>query len=544
MKRNFLFLILTSIVINLSASPTPKGAQGVSYYKAGFPQVAKPLLLAEYATDTLTRSETCFYLGNIYFGENKPDSAAIYFKKGLIGKQVNVLNTIGLAMLKVKSNPKEAELDIQSVLKLPTSKKNPDYFIAAANVYLFNGMIDQAAVYEEKTRNIKPKYSGLAVLSGDIELARKDVGKACSNYELAILYDDNCKEAYIKYARAYRNVNTQLAIEMLNKLKLKDPSFLLVDKELADIYYTMNDFDNAAKLYDSYLKSGNSNVQDLTKYAMTIFLNKDYTKSLEVAKLGLAKAPRNPAFNRLALYNNVALKNYDEALKYADSFFNKSDNPDISYFDYTYYGQALRNTKQYDLAIIQFKNALRLDSTQVGFWKDISDMYNEKNDYPNAISNYLIYMKSLTEEKTTADVWVNLGKMYFYYGSADGTEASVKKSSLMKADSIFAKVATIDPTSYRGNYYRAKVNFALNPDNGSAKPYYEQTLTLVESKADARYNPIIIECSRFLGYFYFLKEDYTQSKVYWNKILSIEPTNEVAVKAIEGIDKTLKGKKK
>jgi len=544
MKRNFLFLILTFFVINLSAAEA-KGAQGIAYYKAGFPQVAKPLLLKEYASDSLTRSETCFYLGNIYFGENKPDSAAIYFKKGLIGKQVNVLNIIGLAMLKVKSNPKEADQDIQNVLKLPTSKKNPDYFIAAANAYLFNGLIDQAVVYQEKAKIIKLKYSALAVLSGDIEYAKKNVGQACSNYELAILYDDNCKEAYIKYARAYKNVNTPLAIEMLNRLKQKDPSFLLVDKELADIYYANNDFEKAAELYGNYLKSGNSNVQDFTKYAMTLFLNKDYAKSLEITKMGLEKLPRNPAFNRLAMYNNVALEKYDEAIKYADLFFNKTDNPDISYYDYTYYGQALRSTKQYDLAIEQFKKALKLDSTQVGFWKDISDMYGEKPDYPNAISSYQTYMKHLPQEKITSEVLYNLARMYYSSGTDQNTKPDAKKDILLKADSLFAQVASLEPTNYRGNAWRARTNVELDPELtlGLSKPYYDQTLTLVESKADVKYNPIIIECSRYLGYYYFLKKDYPQSKIYWNKILAIDPKNDIALKAIDGIDNALKGKK-
>jgi len=544
MKRIFLFFILSLFIVNLSAAQA-KEAQGIAYYKAGFPQVAKPILLNEYATDSLTRSETCFYLGNIYFSENKLDSSEIYFKKGLVGQKLSVLNTIGLAMLKIKSNPKVADIEIQNVLKLPTSKKNPDYFIAAANAYLANNQIDQAIIYRDKAKSIKLKYAPLSVLAGDIELANKNVGNACSNYEVAILYDPNCEEAYIKYARAYKNVNTPLAIDMLNRLKQREPSFLLVDKELADIYYLNNDFDKAAKLYENYLQSGNSNVQDLTKYAMTLFLNKNYTKSLEIANLGLIKAPRNPGFNRLALYNNVALEKYDDALKSADLFFNKSDNPDISYYDYTYYGQALRATKQYDLAIDQFKNALKLDSTQVGFWKDISDMYNEKTDYKNAITSYERYMNSLSVDKRNSDVIYDLGRLYFSLGNSKTDSANVKKTALIKADSVFAKVISLEPTEYRGYIWRARTNFSLDPETlqGLAKPYYDQTLTIVEAKADARYNPVILECSRFLGYYYFLKKDYIQSKVYWNKILVIDPTNDMAIKAIEGIDKSLKGKK-
>jgi tetratricopeptide (TPR) repeat protein len=545
MKRNFLFIFFSFFILNLSIAEV-KDSQGVAYYKAGFPEIAKPILLNEYATDTLTRAETCFFLGNIYFSESKTDSASIYFKKGLKYNEANPLNTIGLAMLKIKSNPKEANADIENVLKIKNNRKNPDYFIAAAYAYLKNGLTDQAMVYQDKARSIKIKYSALAVLTGDIEFAKKDIGLACSNYELAISYDENCKEAYIKYARAYKNVNTALAIDMLNRLKQKEPSFLLVDKELADIYYDNNDFEKASELYDSYLKSGNTNIKDFTRYASSVFYSKDYTKSLEITLLGLQKSPRNPVFNRLAMYNCVALKKYDDAIKYADIFFNKSDHPEFSYYDYTYYGEALRSTKQYDLAIEQYKKALQLDSTQVGFWKDISDMYAEKTDYQNAISSYLIYMKSLSKENQNADVLINLGKLYYNFANATTTPDPLKHSSLINADSLFAQVIALEPASYLGYIWRARTNFALDPEStiGLAKPYYEQTLTNAESKADVRFNPVILECSRYLGYYYFLKKDYTQSKLYWNKILSIDPTNDLAIKAIDGIDRTQKGAKK
>ena len=552
MKRNLLFLILTLFIGNLSVLAA-KDSPGISYYKAGFPLVAKPLLINELSADASTKAVTCFYLGNIYFSENKLDSAEIYFKKGLIDKDDNVLNTIGLAMLKIKTNQKDADTEIQNALKLRSAKKNQDDIIAAANAYLVNGLIDQAVVYQDKAKEIKSKYAPLAVLEGDIELAKKNVGNACSNYELAILYDPNCKEAYVKYARAYKNVNTTLAIEKLNQLKLKEPTFLLVDKELADIYYSNNEFDKAAQFYASYLKSGNSNAQDLIKYAMTLFLNHDFANSLKIANDGLQKEPRNPAFNRLAMYNNTDLKQYDEAIKSADRFFNKSDKPDFTYLDYRYYGLSLSQTKHIPQAIEQYKKAIDADSSHVELWKDISDMYSEINDYDNAIASYNKYVAATPEDKKTSDMYYDLGKMYYSVGTATDTLskgksdniALVQKNALLKADSIFAKVTTMEPTNYRGYRMRALTNFALDPETtqGLAKPYYEQTLTIIEAKADPRYNPIIIESERYLGYYYYQKKEYTESKVYFNKILAIEPTNEFALKAIAGIDKLLKGKK-
>ena len=46
----------------------------------------------------------------------------------------------------------------------------------------------------------------------------------------------------------------------------------------------------------------------------------------------------------------------------------------------------------------------------------------------------------------------------------------------------------------------------------------------------------------YLG-FYYSKRDFVQSKVYWNKILAIDPADEMANRAITIIDKAQKGKK-
>jgi len=565
MKRNFLFFAFLFSVSLLSlttvnAATSLSDGQGIAYYRAGFPLVAKPLLINEIATDSTTRAETSFNLGNIYFSENLVDSARLCFVKGVAANPLNSLNAIGLTMLKIKSDPAAAELEFTNILKLKQNKKNVDVYIAVANAYLFNDVIDKALIYQDKAKSIKPKYAPVYVVLGDIELAKKNVGEACRNYEQAIYFDDKCKEAFIKYARAYKNVNTPLAIEKLNALKAKEPAFLLVDKELADIYYSINNFGKAAELYNNYLQSGNSNVQDLTQYAFTLFLGGQFEKSLEVTKLGLVKASRNPVFNRLAMYNNVDLtaqykieKKESEsqnvnlaALAAADDFFNKTDNPKFTYLDYRYFGQALRDNKKIELAIPQFEKALQIDSTKMDLWKDISDMYSEKYAYKKSLFAYNKYLTSLTEDKKTGDALMTLGKLYYGLGN-DTTETNltVKKSYCVKADSVFALIAIKEPNGYRGNFWRARSNVGLDPETtlGLAKPYYEQTATLVISKADVKFNPVLIECYRYLGFFYFQKKDYTQSMVYWNKILAIEPNNAVAKSVIDGITKTTKGKK-
>ena len=58
--------------------------------------------------------------------------------------------------------------------------------------------------------------------------------------------------------------------------------------------------------------------------------------------------------------------------------------------------------------------------------------------------------------------------------------------------------------------------------------------SILEQKPDAT-KSVLVECNSYLGYYYFVKEDYNQSKLYWNKILEIDPGNETATKALGGI---------
>lgn len=520
--------------------------QGKAFYKAGFPQVAKPLLLSELSSNTSEqKSEACYYLGKIYYGENLVDSATFYFNKGLSINTDDAYNNIGLSMLKIKNNPTEANTEFENLFK--KNKKNVDIVIAIADAYVQTGAIDMASNYLERVKSIKLKYAPTYVLSGDIELAKKNIGLACGSYEMATLLDESCKEAYVKYARAYRTVNPKLAIEKLTKLKEMVPSFKLTDKELADIYYATNRFDQAIPLYESYLQSGNSNAQDLTKYAMTLFLNKDFVKSFDVAKIGLQKDPRNPGLNRLAMYNAVSMKQYEQGLLYADLLFKKSQNLDISYYDYTYYGKALRETKQWDAAIQEFQKAYKQDSTKNELLKDISEMYTEKGDFANAASNYKKYIHTIETGKKNPEMLMNLGRLYYATGATDTTvSVEVKKQSLLNADTIFSQVAMLEPTGYRANYWRARTNSALDPESTEAlaKPFYEQTATLVESKADPKFNSVLIECYNYMGYWSYLKKNYVLSKSYWDKVLAIDPKNTRAIEVSNAIAKTLNAKKK
>ena len=124
-----MLLLLAGLLFRVSAQTID--SEGVAYYKAGFPNAAKTLLLSEVGTSP-SDARGYYYLGNIYFSENKADSASYYYKKGLALDAENPYCRIGLAQLLLKDDPKQGAEQIDAMLK-GKNKKNPDIIIAAGS---------------------------------------------------------------------------------------------------------------------------------------------------------------------------------------------------------------------------------------------------------------------------------------------------------------------------------------------------------------------------------------------------------------------------
>ena len=447
----------------------------------------------------------------------------------------------GLAKMKelIQVNPAQASDEAGQLLK-GKNKKNPELVVAVARAFLDAGKLSEAEEYLALAKKADNKSAAVSVLEGDIAIVQKDAGKACQMYEQAIYFDSKNEQAYLKLADIYKGANPQQAIEKLEQLKSVVPSSVLADKKLAEVYYMNNRFDKASESYARFIHSSETTEDDLVKYAFALFLNHDFEKSLEVANLGLKRNARHAAFNRLAMYNYTDMKRYDDAQKAADAFFNAADKADYSYLDYMYYGHLLNALKKYDEAVMQYQKAIELDTSKTELWREISNAYEQKNDYTDAIVAYQKYYEALPADEQTADLQFQIGKLYYGKGTQSDTltvSLDERKAALVSADSVFAVIAQAAPDSYLGNFWRARANSALDPETtqGLAKPYYEEVAALLVNKNDPRYNSALVECYSYLGYYYLVANKLPESKEYWNKILAIDPANATAKRALDGI---------
>lgn len=476
-------------------------------------------------------------------------STSLYAQEALTPDMTKQIEKIA-AM--IKDNPDAAEDGFDELLK-GKNKKNVALLVAIGKAYLDNGKIDAAKEYAEDARKADSKNGASYVLQGDIALSVKDVGTACGYYEQAILFDEDCYDAYYKYANAYIGVNPQLSVNMLLKLKEKHPDEIRVDRELANAYYQMGSYSKAKQVFDEYMQKGNPDVQDYSRYSMLLYLNKDYAQSLDMVNKGLAMEADNHLLKRLKMYDLYETKAYTEGIQASDIFFADPNNPDYVYMDYLYRARLYAANNEIDKAMVEFDNAMKKDEKNAHpeIAKEASEALQKAQKYADAITLYQKYMDGMKDKAEVTDLFM-FGRLYYMAAGAVATPAVVDstqsapivaavdsiqmKAYLVEADTIFAQVAERVPDNYLGNFWRARTNAMLDPETtkGLAKPYYEKALAILEQNPNASKN-VLIECESYLGYYYFVKEDYEQSKVYWEKILAIDPENATAKQAMEGL---------
>jgi tetratricopeptide (TPR) repeat protein len=435
---------------------------------------------------------------------------------------------------------KPADLDKQMKPFYKANKKNAENLVAFGREFYLAKDTANAKVYANHALVAsKNKYAPAYILLGDIEAVGDNGGGAAAQYEQAIYQDPKEPEAYYKYANVYRKISPRGAVSKLEELRSQRPD-IAVDALEGRIYYMSNDFDAALRAYNKADKAKMED-RDLSDYAMTAFFKQKYDVALDVAKFGLTKNPRHAAFNRLAFFNSTELKKWDDALAYADALFNKSDSAKFSYYDYTYYGNALSGAGQHDKAVEMYQKALQQEdmdnkAKRAGVIKQLSDAYKAQEDFPNAIKNYEEYLN--TVEKASANDIAALAQLHLQHANKKTTPEE-QAACFVMADKTYQDLENkFEDAAEYATFMRARVNGYMDPDQkkGLAKPFYEKLDQLIGDKEnkDATDRARLVESYRYLiSYYFVIQDNKDTAKQYAQKLLVIDPENEIAKQVME-----------
>jgi tetratricopeptide (TPR) repeat protein len=544
MKKSILSALFIAAV---SFSAYADNNKAIGYFKFGLNNAAQKMLLEELNSGKQTpreQAETYFYLGEIAFAEQDKAAAAENYNKGAAADPTYIFNKIGQAKLLLSTNAAQAEKDMAAILI--NNPKDMALQCAVAKAYLDNNMLDKTLKQIAEAKKVNDKYAPLYVLEGDLRWqefrqtgSQTKAGDAANLYERAIYFDNQCKEAYAKYARIFTLLNPGVAIAKLQELMAIDPSSPLVHREMGEVYFQSKQYANAAEAYAKYIDNDKYSVSDFYNYAIILFYKDDHEKSLEIVNKALAVDPNNVRLQRYFFYNNAKLK-HPEAITYAEDFMNTPDQNFIS-TDFIYYAQLLKEQKREQEAVVQYEKALQIDGNNALIYKELGGVYFALKQYDKAIENYTLFIQKGEKQVTGAD-HIFLGLSY-YNAAADEQDAVKKENLCIAGDSVFASVIEMAPNSYFGHFWRARMQTLLDPsrEKGLAQPYYEAAVELL-SKDPTKYIKEQIECYDYLGYYYMLlhekskdNNDLKTSKSYWQKIIELDPENATAKKVLKGM---------
>jgi len=504
------------------------------------------------------KNEVALYgMGEYYYYTGKLDSAKICYSKGVDANSNYPGNYAGLGRLSLSSSPAEAEAYFKDAVK--KSKKNVTALIAIAKMYadMTPKNLVEAKRYLNMALEIDPKNAQAYFLNGLIEMANGNVSEATLQFERAIYFDANNYEAYLQQSDIMVSArNPVQAIDYLNKLITLKPDYWMAYKMLGKVYYSDKKYPEAIKNYDIYFKNVPSD-KDVTYYAYSLFFNKQYAEAKNVINILVQQNPNDYIPLRLLGYISYETKEYINGKSIMDKFFTLAPTDKILADDYSYYGKMLSVTGNDSLAIENYKLALKKDSSDFQIYDELYKANFKLKKYDESLKYGSIFLKK-KPNLTTADYY-NLGKAYYSVANTLNVKTdslktnvlpdSVKNQNLIAdslkqreyfvaSDSLFAKVARYSPSSYIGNFWRARVNSALDKETtlGLAKPFYEKSLEIL-IKDPVKYKKELSEIYAYLGFYYYVKEDIPSSMENWRKLLEIDPENLKAQEAIKSLEK-------
>lgn len=442
----------------------------------------------------------------------------------------------------LKSGSADAQKQIADIAK--TYKKDVNGLVSIGRAYLSVKDYAKAKEYAQKAVELLKGKQGNAapyLLLGNIAVGEDNGGEAATQFQQAMYADPKNPDGYRRYAQIMSKIDPNGAVETLEALKRELPNYP-VDLIAAEIYSSAGKMNMAIEYYNKVSVNDMKDYQ-LSDYATNVFLSQDYQKSLSLANQGHAKFPRNASFNRLIMFNNTELKNFDDALTGANDLFNNSDSLKASSFDYGYYARALKGADKYTEAIEQYQKLQTLDNvdaaTKAEANKNISDCYKKLSDYIKAGEYLDKYVKAQPQQSFTLQETV--ASLYADQLADDKTSAADKQKAYEMADKIYAELAEKYPdnAAYVANK-RSTLPFSLPIDQKEqvklAGPHYATFTSILGAKADrsAGENKMLAAAYATLLYYYVnCIDDMEKGKEVAAKLLELDPENEGAKAVME-----------
>jgi len=445
------------------------------YQKALAANSANPLLLAG--------------MGHLELLEGKTTDARNRFETAISlsqGKNVAVLNAIGLANVMAKDG--DAAYAIDKLKQATAIKKmtDPDVFINLGDAYKKNGEGGPAQTAYESALALNPNYAR----------APYRIGKIYQTQGVAQ------KEIYMRY---------------FNDAIAKDPSYGPVYENLGQLTYTTDVTQSAAYL-DKFLANTDDDPKNCYYKAAMKYAQGLFNDAIALADGCIKGDPKPyPKLYGIKAYAYNKLGDSVNAKTHFETYFQKADSSTIGMGDYSNYaGVLLKFPGNDSIAGTYVDKAVALDTLEankVTYLKSMAVYYDGQKRYKEA-ADWYSKLVAVKKTPTKTDLY-NAGYNYYRSGNYD--------KAITQFDIYSAKFPE-DAFSY---YMKGKAKWAIDStmSQGLANPEFEKAMQVGQADR-VKYKPQLVGSYKyFVAYLANIKKDKAGAVAYCDSVLALDPAD-------------------
>jgi lipopolysaccharide biosynthesis regulator YciM len=549
-RRKSLIVAMLCVANGVMAQSVEDGLKDLYYGKY---ETAKQNLEKVIAAKP-TEDKAYYYLGIAQLGMHDDAGAAATFQKGLQAVPTSPLLQVGMGRLDLMKGDAAAAKQKFEAASTATEGRDGDVAraIADANTEVKGGDRGYALTVMEKLLNNegrKKKQIYNATAADYIELGDayrylggENGGKAITSYDKALELDANNAEAVLKQGLV--NYNAKLLQDAVNdwtKASNMDPNYAPAYYELYQFYITPTkaqlSLENAAKYLEKYMSvvgEGAGKMENEYNLAAISFYKKDYDAAINKAKSVLPQTTEGNKGKFVRLLTDAYLQKGDTATgrqvmeEYVKGVGDAKLQPnDFKLLSAIYQqnvadsAQAAVNDSLAGMYLERF--ALSDTAKDVEKYRSVAENFKSMHDFKRSAAWYGKLVDEFTDEQNTGKV-----QDMFFKGTME-----IYARDYDAADSTWGAFAAKYPNNEAlGIYWRGRANMAKDPEakQGVAIPYFQK---FFEIKGDEKMKPAqLMFPYQYMMIYYYNKDDQANMKIWMDKVLSIDPTNNT-VKAIQ-----------
>jgi len=545
--QKIVWAVLTALAFTTQTSQAQSIADGTRYLEQEQYKNARKTFQELF--EKAQTAENAYHLGHFYLKIEIPDSANIYFEKGIAADAKYPLNYVGRGTVKyIKKDKSGAKADFDEALNM-SKRKNAEVMHRIGEAYITYDQKDPSAAIDilngNKTnkqkgaKDLAPQDAEIALTLGDAFLERNDMnkivdnnndgGNAASNYQRAIGINPKLAKAYIKKGNIMvRARNYKKALEDYKKGIEADPTYSPAYRYTGELYAKYGMYKEASQYYEDYMKRSDGSVEGQYRYAQFLFQVNEYAKALSVLK-NLDGEVNTPNYWRLRFYCAYETKDFANATKDQAKFWSLAPVEKVIPSDYEYTGRLSIATGGDTLkAIENLHKVTELDSTKTGLYRELYTMFYTARKYKGAAEEMKLFISKT--KRPTANDYLSLGMAHYF------------DKDYVPADSAFAITNRLQETAL-GMFYRGRSSDRLDKDTkaGLAKPHWERFIEIADAKKDIEK---IAEAYYGLARIAAAKNDLVKVEEFAKKSLEASPDYAPAKNMLEKIAELKKSEKK